>query len=552
MHQMLISKLGGLLNRRIYHMPFSRTLELNAADATNIINVYQECMANSGVLLCQPEHVLSFRLMAIQSLIADDQKDLACALLQGQQFFDRHTRDIVDESDENFSCRFELIYTMGSQRSIECAPKRWFIVQEVLDLVARYAQEVATVMPLAIEIQHEVDGRVPRIRSLDKNATKMLLSLIAKHIVNHGIHYFPVRGQPTAARAAVEKYLTKNDLTADEINAVEHGKFWTDATKHPMLLLRGLLAGGILGFLLESKRWRVNFGLDFDRVPATKLAVPFRFKDGPAARSEFSHPDVLLSLTQMSYYYGGLDDSALFDTFHHLLNSNQAVIQYGDWVKTASSRLPNTFRQLSGVSIKDRLLCIEHIFPHLRYSKACIDYYLAHLVFPKAAKEHEYKLSASGWDLGARKSRPTTGFSGTNDTRHLLPLSVQHLDLDSQRHTNALVLRSLLEDKTLPEILPHRTTGSDAANLLLVVTGMRPEVRVVLDCGAMILEQNNKQVAETWLTMTNPLRIQAAVFFQDEELSILDRAGRTESFMTSPFSKQLDVCVVYLDEVIEL
>jgi hypothetical protein len=76
---------------------------------------------------------------------------------------------------------------------------------------------------------------------------------------------------------------------------------------------------------------------------------------------------------------------------------------------------------------------------------------------------------------------------------------------------------------------------------------MQPEVRVILDCGASILEQNNQQVAETWLGMCNE-SIQAVVFFAEEELSVLDRAGRTEPLQTSPFAKQLDVCLVYLDE----
>jgi hypothetical protein len=76
---------------------------------------------------------------------------------------------------------------------------------------------------------------------------------------------------------------------------------------------------------------------------------------------------------------------------------------------------------------------------------------------------------------------------------------------------------------------------------------MQPEVRVILDCGASILEQNNQQVAETWLGICNE-SIQAVVFFAEEELSVLDRAGRTEPLQTSPFAKQLDVCLVYLDE----
>jgi hypothetical protein len=120
---------------------------------------------------------------------------------------------------------------------------------------------------------------------------------------------------------------------------------------------------------------------------------------------------------------------------------------------------------------------------------------------------------------------------------------------DSQSHTNALVLQYLLQEETSVELLPPRTNGggSDAEHLLSLVVQMDPEVRVILDCGASILEENNRQVADAWLRMRGN-HIQAVVFFDDEELSVLDRAGRTEPLQTSPFAKDLGVCLVYLDE----
>jgi hypothetical protein len=66
------------------------------------------------------------------------------------------------------------------------------------------------------------------------------------------------------------------------------------------------------------------------------------------------------------------------------------------------------------------------------------------MVFAKECKEFPYKLSASGWDLGKKKPNVTTGFSGTNDSRYVLPLDIKQLDLPEQKHTNALVLNNLL------------------------------------------------------------------------------------------------------------
>jgi hypothetical protein len=301
--------------------------------------------------------------------------------------------------------------------------------------------------------------------------------------------------------------------------------------------------------MFSTKRWRVNYGLDTTRTPSTALAVPYRSKDSPNPRSEFSHTDVVLILTLLSHYYGGLSDEQLFDTLTHVLNSDQRDIEYEAFVRTASPNLPTAFQHLSGVSIRDRHQCMTEVFPALRYSKNAIDYYLAHLVFPKQCKQFPQKLSASGWDLGKTKTHSTTGFSGTNDTLHLLPLEVKHLDLLSQSHTNAQVLGYLLQDETSVELLPQRTnnTISDGEHLLTIIQSLESDVRVILDCGASILELNNREVAKTWLQMRKD-SVEAVVYFEDERLSVLDRNGRIESFQTSPYVKQLDSCIVYLDE----
>lgn len=303
--------------------------------------------------------------------------------------------------------------------------------------------------------------------------------------------------------------------------------------------------------MFSTKRWRVNYGLDTTRTPSTALAVPYRSKDSPSPRSEFSHSDVVLILTLLSQYYGGLSDEQLFDTLAHVFNSDQRDIHYHEFVRTASSSLPAAFRHISGLSIRDRHQCITELFPALRYSKNAIDYYLAHLVFPKQCKQFPQKLSASGWDLGTPKTHPTTGFSGTNDTLHLLPLGIKHLDLPSQSYTNAQVLAYLLKDETSVELLPQRTneTMSDGERLLTFVEALEPKIRVFLDCGAAILELNNREVAKAWLRMHKiDGDVEAVVYFEDERLSVMDHTGRIEPFQTSPYAKQLDQCIVYLDE----
>lgn len=54
MLQMLVSKLGGLLDRRVCHMLFSRALRFGKAEANTIDSIYRECMTNGGILFVQP------------------------------------------------------------------------------------------------------------------------------------------------------------------------------------------------------------------------------------------------------------------------------------------------------------------------------------------------------------------------------------------------------------------------------------------------------------------------------------------------------------------
>lgn len=553
MFQMLLSKLGGLLARRVYHMPFSRDLKLGTAEAGAIHDMCRECMQTGGVLLVQPEHILSFKLMGLECLITD-KESVGRSLLLTQHFFETSSRDIVDESDENFSVKFELVYTMGTQRPIEHSPERWVVIQQVLSLVRQFARWAKKDDPDSIDVDERRAGSFPRTRFLRDAAAQKVVSQIVKHICETGFNGFPIARQPDSIRQAVFEYITEPTLTPKQIIQVEAQSeegFWTDATGSTLLLLRGLLAGGVLAFALGQKRWRVNYGLDSTRSPGTKLAVPYRAKDSPAPRSEFSHPDVVIVLTSLSVYYEGMNDDELFVAFGHLLKSGHAQDEYQEWVKDVPE-LSTAFRNIAGINLRDEDQCKKQVFPHLRYAKAAVDYYLAHIVFPKEMKEFPHKLSASGWDIGQIKTLPTTGFSGTNDSRKVLPLSVGHLDLLDQKHTNALVLEHILQPQNSVAIMPSRdaTSSSDAKLLMTMLTRMSPAVRVILDVGAQILELSNFMVAKQWLEMlSEDNATQAAVFFNDsDELCVIDRKGRVESWQTSPFLKQPDACVVFLDE----
>nr|POE46995.1 hypothetical protein CFP56_00327 [Quercus suber] len=551
MAQMMIVKLGGLLGRRVYYMPFSRALKVSPASADGIHQLLRECMSTGGILLVQPEHLLSFKLMGLESLI-EGENAVGNSMVRSQDFCDQYSRDLVDESDENFSVKFELIYTIGKQKAVDLSPERWSCIHEILGMFRDYSYSTSLMFPDSIEIKHCSPGQFPRTRILKEDAQNELFRRITEQICDTGLGSFPIARQTQNVRKAVLLYITKMDLSQVEIEQVEStgaSGFWTESTKGILLLLRGLFAAGVLSFVFSQKRWRVNYGLDATRNPSTKLAVPYRAKDCPSPRSEFSHPDVIITLTTLCYYYEGLQEADLAASFDHLLKSDQADIAYQSWIKDAD-RMPISFSQLQGVNLRDSHQFSTELFPRLRYSKAVVDYFLAHIVFAKEMKEFPFKLSASGWDIGKQKAFPTTGFSGTNDSRTVLPLHVTQMDLPEQKHTNALVLEYLLRPNNdvahIPAAAGARTT--DADRLLDMVMALDPPARVILDVGAQILEMSNKEVATAWLAKHKE-EVQAVVYVNEhDELSVVNRKGQSEALQTSPFTTQLGSCLIFLDE----
>jgi hypothetical protein len=557
----LISTLGGLIDRRVFYLPISRALQLGTSEVLVVQRMLKTCKKEGGVLLVQPEHLLSFKLMGLERIWTDGARagTLGKQILSTYRDFDHASRDIVDESDENFSVKFELIYTIGPQKSIDMSPERWTMIQELMDLMLEIASkltngpEAGKVKGLLFD-EDTASGRFPTIRVLEESAGKLLVDALAEQVCRTGLRGFPIQHQSKQMRQAVLDYILQPNLSPEQVAAVEaasSGFFSEASSKNVLLLLRGLLATNVILFALGQKRFRVNYGLAPDRRPATMLAVPYRAKDSPAPRSEFSHPDVVIVLTCLSYYYQGLSYAELSTCLEKLSRSDQAEQEYSRWA-AASPTLPSSLSHFSGVNLKNSTLCKKRVFPALRYAKPAIDFYLAAVVFPKEMREFPYKLSASGWDLGKTKRHPLTGFSGTTDSKYVLPLSVTALDLPEQRHTNSAVLACLLrEENTVLEL------GGDEGHLsaltvdmlLTAVTTSAQPMRVILDVGAQIIELDNVQVARRWLALVPSQDADAVIFFNDhDELSVLTRNNVVDSFLTSPFATQTDRCLVFLDQ----
>jgi hypothetical protein len=234
--------------------------------------------------------------------------------------------------------------------------------------------------------------------------------------------------------------------------------------------------------------------------------------------------------------------------FDLLAKLDTPEMEYDHWVKIASD-VPTELRRLSGVNLEDVSQVDDFLVPIFSRNKRLVDFYLTQQVFPKAAREFQSRLPTSAWDLVEDRTTITTGFSGTNDNRYLLPTSITQEDPEFVLGTNALVLRHLL----LPQNDHYQCTEGNNGELESAGAFLRrlvkedPEIRVLLDVGAQMLELENKDVAKEWLSLRPD--VSAAIFFNDEDnLTVITQNGTIEPFMSSPFNRQLDKCIVYLDD----
>ena len=223
-------------------------------------------------------------------------------------------------------------------------------------------------------------------------------------------------------------------------------------------------------------------------------------------------------------------------------------MEYDHWV-TFGQDVPRELRKLNGVNTEDEAQVDELLVPIFSRNKGAVDFFLSNVVFPRAAREFPYRLPTSAWDLVEENKNLTTGFSGTNDNRYLLPTSIVQEDPDFVLGTNALVLRHLL----LPENDHYECTEGESGerepstSFLQRLVSKDPEIRVLLDVGAQMLELQNEELARHWLSLRRD--VSAAIYFNSSDhLTVLTPDGAIEPFISSPFNRQPDKCVIYLDE----
>jgi hypothetical protein len=283
MFHLLVSRIGGLLNRRVYFLPFSRQASLSGSNLDKIASLLQQCALEGGVLLAQPEHLLSLKLLTQDIRLSSAENTslvrTADQLEEIDEWLRTNSRDVLDESDELLDVRYQLVYTMGTQRHLDNSPDRWTTTQQVLDVVSSVFPGLHTSYENAAYYRDRGNGAFPEIRLLQTSqlvsVAKLLKQQIALAVLAGDLQNFNLRhilSESSDDQALVVQFLTERDVPAATGARVRQlcAGVWKG-----VLLLRGLLAFDVLLHVLADKRFRVNYGLDLKR---SLLSVPYAAK----------------------------------------------------------------------------------------------------------------------------------------------------------------------------------------------------------------------------------------------------------------------------------
>ena len=281
MFELLLGRLSGLAGRRIFYVPFSRDLRMDVPMVQRLGTLYRQCAAEGGVLVVQPEHLLSQKLMSIDTLITPSDHPAKSAVAKElndlQGWLVKVSRDVLDESDEILHVRYQLVYTAGEQMPVEDHPNRWSTTQQVFGLLRKHAAQLHARFPQMFELD-QTEKDFPIMRVLDRKVSREVSSLITEDVLGGALSTLSLAILPEL-REAIRLFITEKKVY-DEYRNLVHSCCSGTTLWGGILLLRGLLVDdeGILAYVLKERRWRVDYGLDPSR---TLLAVPYRAKVSP-------------------------------------------------------------------------------------------------------------------------------------------------------------------------------------------------------------------------------------------------------------------------------
>ena len=461
-----------LLNIPVINFPFNREVPLTSENVDILISMFKCGITSGAVVLCAPEHRMSLKLklqeLTLLRVVSQKQRnyqtpqsddELAKVGKGLQSINSMEFLDILDEVDEIIRTSNKLVYAIGSQEQLPSRDCRVNVLQSLLMVIAsnKNVQWLSSYFS-ARKLELKSDGTFPDFRIVpDKNFDK--IGRIFQTYLFEELCWDPpytMRWLKSLNRDTQQRILK---IAIDPKVSTFEMERLTPSQVDQVLAMRGFIANGLFVHCL-TKRNRVDYGIKRLGGKKKLMAVPFRACETPSLRAEFGHPDCALMYTCLSYYYDGLDSKQLLDAFKVLfsLGRNAKKRIYEEWYKAMRTGMtPEDQSSISDVAKLDitNSVLVSRLFKIFRRSVNVINFWLNHCVFPKETMKFPYRLEATPWDLASNQSQLIAGFSGTNDEKLLVPLSltwIKHTEF-SLVATNGKML-NLLQKSTF-EVLEN-------------------------------------------------------------------------------------------------
>lgn len=545
--QVVQTRLGGLVGREVRHIPFSRKTPTTPDILQLYARLHRKVHDSRGLILTSHEHLLSFKLGGRQH-VTDGKSQGAESMTAFQGWLDRHCRDVLDECDFTLSVKTQLNYPSGPEMAVDGHPFRWQVAEELLELAAHHVSVLQKEHPGSIEVQWRT-GSFPMVQFLKSQGEAVLHDRILHDVCAGRTALLRPEDASSFAkhRGTVRRVLSDKELDKGLLLRAVCAFANPKAAAKTLYVIRGLLQNHILTACL-GKRWNVQYGLHPLRHP---VAVPYEAKGMPSEQSEFGHPDVAILLTCLSFYYAGLTPAQFRQGLQHILESDDPSSSYERWT-SGHARLPETLHHWDAINVDDSGQ-VDELWECLRQDRVVVDHYLNTFVFPFHARQFEVKLQLSAWDIplldkDEKRRARTTGFSGTNDIRLMLPKTIRQDDLPGLRHTSAEVLSYLLQRRHRGYRVVKDAEGKRLSEEGLLRDLHRQQIRILIDAGAYILGMDNKTVAQQWLSIDTTAK--AAVYVRADNRVWVHFREETKNdvpLVATPFADNLADCLVYLD-----
>ena len=250
--QVMQTKVGGLLDREVLHIPFSRRTKVTNSLMDVFKQLHFDLKKNNGFILSLPENILSFKLSGLQKL-CDGEPDRSRPMIKMQQWLDHNARDVLDECDVSLAIRTQLIYPSGTQTIVDGHPLRWQTTQAVLRLLRLHIPELLRKFPRSIEVVHRPIGDFPLLYFLRRDVENDAISKIVDAVCQGQLAAVPCAEMGSFAQGDIRAFIscpTVSSHVVKKLNTMFRHKQHIMEMLH---LLRGLVVHRILFSTLKKR-----------------------------------------------------------------------------------------------------------------------------------------------------------------------------------------------------------------------------------------------------------------------------------------------------------